>query len=345
MKIEQDVKLDFSDVLIRPKRTTLSSRNDVDIEREFKFPHSKQIWKGIPIIAANMDTVGTLDMYNVLNKYNMITCLHKFIDIDDIPDTIPDATNNNYCLTIGLRNENIMKTLKEINEKNPNACNIICVDVANGYMNKLVDACLDLRKNFPNAIIIAGNVVSREMVEELIINGKVDIVKVGIGSGSVCTTRLQTGVGMPQLSAVLECADAAHGCGGHIISDGGITCPGDAAKAFGAGADFVMLGSMLAGHDECPGELIEENGVKYKMFYGMSSDTAMNKHYGGVSNYRSSEGKTVKVKHKGPVENTIKDLLGGLRSTCTYVNAKKLKDLSKCVSFMRVNNQVNTIYK
>ena len=344
MKIEQDVKLDFSDVLIRPKRTTLSSRNDVTLEREFKFPHSNQIWKGIPVIAANMDTVGTLDMYNVLNKYNMMTFFHKFIDIDDIPEKQPDKTNNNYCLTIGLRNEHIMTTLKEINDNNPSACNIICIDVANGYMNKLVDSCIDLRKNFPNAVIIAGNVVSREMVEELIINGKVDIVKVGIGSGSVCTTRLQTGVGMPQLSAVLECADAAHGCGGHIISDGGITCPGDAAKAFGAGADFVMLGSMLAGHDECQGDLIEENGTKYKMFYGMSSDTAMNKHYGGVSNYRSSEGKTVKVKYKGPVENTIKDLLGGLRSTCTYVNAKKLKDLSKCVSFMRVNNQVNKIY-
>jgi GMP reductase len=344
MKIEQDVKLDFSDVLIRPKRTTLSSRNDVTLEREFKFPHSKQTWKGVPIIAANMDTVGTLEMYNVLNKYNMMTFFHKFIDIDDIPEKEHNKANNNYCLTIGLKNEDIMNRLKEINSINSSACNIICIDVANGYMNKLIDACIDLRKNFPDAIIIAGNVVSREMVEELIINGKVDIVKVGIGSGSVCTTRLQTGVGMPQLSAVLECADAAHGCGGHIISDGGITCPGDAAKAFGAGADFVMLGSMLAGHDECPGDLIEDNGTKYKMFYGMSSDTAMNKHYGGVSNYRSSEGKTVKVKYKGPVENTIKDLLGGLRSTCTYVNAKKLKDLSKCVSFMRVNNQVNKIY-
>lgn len=344
MKIEQDIKLDFSDVLIRPKRTTLASRNEVIIEREFRFPHSKQIWKGVPIIAANMDTVGTRNMYNVLNKYNMLTCFHKFVDLNDIPCDKPDETNNNYCLTIGLRDQNIIESLKKINEKNPNACNIICIDVANGYMNKLVDACINLRNNFPNAIIIAGNVVSREMVEELIINGKVDIVKVGIGSGSVCTTRIQTGVGMPQLSAVLECADAAHGCGGHIISDGGITCPGDAAKAFGAGADFVMLGSMLAGHYECPGEIIEENGVKYKIFYGMSSDTAMNKHYGGVSNYRSSEGKTVKVRYKGSVENTIKDLLGGLRSTCTYVNAKKLKDLSKCVSFMRVNNQVNTIY-
>lgn len=344
MKIEYDLKLDFSDVLIRPKRTTLSSRNDVTLEREFRFPHSKQTWKGIPIIASNMDTVGTVEMYKVLNEYNMMTFFHKFINIEDIPNKKPDNTNNNFCLTIGLRNKDIMTTLKEINHKNPSACNIICIDVANGYMNKLVDACIELRNNFPNAIIIAGNVVSREMVEELIINGKVDIVKVGIGSGSVCTTRLQTGVGMPQLSAVLECADAAHGCGGHIISDGGITCPGDAAKAFGAGADFVMLGSMLSGHKECSGDLIEENGINYKMFYGMSSDTAMNKHYGGVSNYRSSEGKTVKVKYKGPVENTIKDLLGGLRSTCTYVNAKKLKDLSKCVSFMRVNNQVNKIY-
>ena len=222
---------------------------------------------------------------------------------------------------------------------------MICVDVANGYMSRLVYFCKKIRELVPDCILIAGNVVSREMTEELILNGKVDIVKVGIGSGSVCTTRLQTGVGMPQLSAIMECADAAHGCGGHIISDGGITCPGDASKAFGAGADFVMIGSMLAGHEESGGELIEENEVKYKIFYGMSSDTAMNKHYGGVNNYRSSEGKTVKIKYKGSVKLTIHDLLGGIRSTCTYVNAKKLKDLSKCTTFIRVQNQVNTIYK
>ena len=339
MKIEQDIKLDFSDVLIRPKRSTLESRNDINLEREFKFPHSNQIWKGIPIIASNMDTVGTLDMYHSLKKYNMLTCFHKFLNINDYPDN----DDNNYIVSIGIRDEDIGK-LCNLYQKIPKKCNIICIDIANGYIKRLVNFCQQVRELIPHCILIAGNVVTREMVEELIINGKVDIVKVGIGSGSVCTTRLQTGVGMPQLSAIIECSDAAHGCGGHIISDGGITSPGDASKAFGAGADFVMLGSILAGHNESGGEIIEEEGEKYKVFYGMSSDTAMNKHYGGVNKYRSSEGKTVKIKLKGPVDETINDLLGGIRSTCTYVNAKNLKDLSKCTTFLRVNNQVNKIY-
>ena len=339
MKIEQDIKLDFSDVLIRPKRSTLESRKDVILEREFKFPHSKQIWKGIPIIASNMDTVGTVEMYNKLKKVNILTCFHKFLDIDEYPEN----NRNNYCISIGIRDIDFNK-LRFLYNKYPDKCNIICVDIANGYIKKLVDFCNKVRVLIPDCILIAGNVVSREMTEELILNGKVDIVKVGIGSGSVCTTRLQTGVGMPQFSAIIECADAAHGCNGHIISDGGITCPGDASKAFGAGADFVMLGSILAGHEESGGELVEENGEKYKVFYGMSSDTAMNKHYGGVDTHRSSEGKTVKIKYKGPVENTIMDLLGGIRSTCTYVNAKNLKDLSKCCTFIRVNNQINKIY-
>ena len=339
MKIEQDIKLDFSDVLIRPKRSTLESRNDINLEREFKFPHSNQIWKGIPIIASNMDTVGTLDMYHSLRKYNMLTCFHKFLNINDYPDN----DDNNYIVSIGIRDEDIGK-LCNLYQKSPGKCNIICIDIANGYIKRLVNFCQQVRELIPHCILIAGNVVTREMVEELIINGKVDIVKVGIGSGSVCTTRLQTGVGMPQLSAIIECSDAAHGCGGHIISDGGITSPGDASKAFGAGADFVMLGSILAGHNESGGEIIEEEGEKYKVFYGMSSDTAMNKHYGGVNKYRSSEGKTVKIKLKGPVDETINDLLGGIRSTCTYVNAKNLKDLSKCTTFLRVNNQVNKIY-
>jgi len=339
MKIEQDIKLDFSDVLIRPKRSTLGSRNEINMKREFKFPHSTQIWKGIPIIASNMDTVGTVDMYQKLKEYDMLTCFHKFMNSNEYPENL----RNKYCISIGIRDEDYQK-LYNLYQKTPDKCNIVCVDVANGYMNKLVSFCQKVRQLIPSCILIAGNVVTREMVEELILNGKVDIVKVGIGSGSVCTTRLQTGVGMPQLSAIIECADAAHGCNGHIISDGGITCPGDASKAFGAGADFVMLGSMLAGHEESGGDLIEEEGKQYKVFYGMSSDTAMNKHYGGVNKYRSSEGKTVKIEYKGLVENTIDDLLGGIRSTCTYVNAKNLKDLSKCTTFVRVNNQVNRLY-
>ena len=337
MKIENELKLDFTDVLIRPKRSTLKSRSEIDLEREFKFPHSQQIWKGIPIIASNMDTVGTVEMYESLKKYNIMTCFHKFLE------EYPENERNNYIISIGIRDEDYNK-LERIYDQSPEKCNIVCIDIANGYIEKLVLFCRRVRELIPNCILIAGNVVTREMVEELILNGKVDIVKVGIGSGSVCTTRLQTGVGMPQLSAIIECSDAAHGCGGHIISDGGVTCPGDASKAFGAGADFVMLGSILAGHKESGGELVKEGTKLYKVFYGMSSDTAMNKHYGGVSNYRSSEGKTVKVGYKGDVKNTIDDLLGGIRSTCTYVNSRTLKDLPKCTTFLRVNNQVNRIY-
>ena len=225
MKIDQDIKLDFSDVLIRPKRSTLESRSQINLEREFKFPHSSQVWRGVPIIASNMDTVGTPEMYNSLKNYNMLTCFHKFMNINDYPEN----DRNKYMISIGIRDIDFDK-LAEIYSKTPEKCNIVCVDIANGYINKLIDFCQKVRNLIPHCILIAGSVVTREMVEELIINGKVDIVRVGIGSGSVCTTRLQTGVGMPQLSAVIECSDAAHGCGGHIISDGGITCPGDAAK-------------------------------------------------------------------------------------------------------------------
>ncbi len=218
-------------------------------------------------------------------------------------------------------------------------------DVANGYMNKLVDFCKKVREAYPNKILIAGNVVSREVTEELILNGGVDIVKVGIGPGSACTTRLKTGVGMPQLSAIAECADAAHGTNGFIIGDGGITCPGDAAKAFGGGADFIMIGGLFSGHDENPGEIIEENGENFKLFYGMSSETAMKNHYGEKAKYRASEGRTIKIKYKGPIITTIEDILGGIRSTCTYINAKKIKNMPKCCTFVRVNRQLNTIFE
>ncbi|KAJ8307763.1 hypothetical protein KUTeg_014684 [Tegillarca granosa] len=219
----------------------------------------------------------------------------------------------------------------------------ICVDVANGYSEHFVQFVRDVRKRFPKHTIMAGNVVTGEMVEELILSGA-DIIKVGIGPGSVCTTRKKTGVGYPQLSAVIECADAAHGLGGHIISDGGCTCPGDVAKAFGAGADYVMLGGMLAGHTESGGEIIERNGKKFKLFYGMSSATAMRRHAGGVAEYRASEGKTVEIEYRGDVEATIQDILGGIRSTCTYVGAGKLKELSRRTTFIRVTQQLNEIF-
>lgn len=343
MKIENEIKLDFNDVLIRPKRSTLNSRSEVELRRKFKFKYSSQEWEGIPIISANMDTTGTFEVHNELNKHDIITAMTKFYSANDYKSRFysKGLNSENYMVSTGINDcdlENLMLTIKEVGSK------WICIDVANGYMDKLVDFCKKVRKTYPNKIIVAGNVVSREMTEELILNGKVDIVKIGIGPGSACTTRLKTGVGMPQLSAIIECADAAHGVGGHIIADGGITCPGDMAKAFGAGADFVMVGGQFAGHDENPGEVIYDNGEKYKIFYGMSSDTAMKNHYGSMASYRSSEGRTIKLKYKGKIENTVLDFLGGLRSACTYVNANRIKDLPKCCTFLRVNRQLNTIF-
>jgi len=347
MKIENDVKLDFTDVLFRPKRSTLSSRSEVCVERTFHFKHSGRSWTGVPVISSNMDTVSCVEMYKALSKEKMITCFHKYINIQDIIQACKDGYSSEYfMLSTGITDRDFNNLENQVNVLKENNIDVafICIDVANGYMFKLLEFCKRMRTRFPNVTLVAGNVVTREIVEELTISG-VDIVKVGIGSGAVCTTRLQTGVGMPQFSAVMECSDAAHGVGGMIISDGGICYPGDVSKAFGGGSDFVMIGSMFAGHEECPGEVLEEDGKKYKLFYGMSSDTAMNKHHGGVASYRSSEGKTVKVPYKGPVINTIQNILGGVRSTCTYVGANRLKDLSKCATFVRVNRQVNTFYK
>ena len=348
MKIENDIKLDFSDVLFRPKRSTLSSRSEVSLERTFTFKYSKQSWTGIPIISSNMDTISSVEMFKALSKHKCLTCFHKYININDVVQVCNEGYDSNYfILSTGILDGDYNTLIDNYHILKAHYIDLkfICIDVANGYMFKLIDFCKKVRSEFPNVTLIAGNVVTREIVEELIISGCIDIIKVGIGSGAVCTTRLQTGVGLPQFSAVLDCSDAAHGLNGMIVSDGGICHPGDVSKAIGGGADFVMIGSMLAGHDECPGEIVEENGNKYKLFYGMSSETAMDKHHGGVAKYRSSEGKTVKVSYKGSVENTIQNILGGMRSTCTYIGASNIKDISKCATFVRVNNQVNTFYK
>lgn len=337
MKIDYTPQLDFNNVLIRPKRTILNSRSNVNMEREFKFPHSKQVWQGVPIIAANMDTTGTFGVYDVLSKHKMITCLHKFYREKDFKDK--ELNPDYFMISTGI-NFDKLEELKSI--LTITRAKWLCIDVANGYMKKMVEFCQLVRKTFPNLIIVAGNVATREMVEELIINGKVDVVKVGIGPGSACLTRMKTGVGVPQLSAIIECSDAAHGLGGFIIGDGGITCPGDMSKAFGGGADFVMMGGQFAGHDENPGEVIEENGKQMKLFYGMSSEHAMKKHYGKMANYRSSEGREIKIPYKGPLENTILDYLGGVRSTCTYINAKCIKHIPKCTTFILANQQLNT---
>ena len=336
MRIEEDIKLDFKDVLFRPKRSTLSSRKEVELERKYTFKHSGKVYTGIPIMAANMDGVGTFAMADELSRHKLFTCLVKSYGPDNF-DKIYSTGTDYFAVSTGT-GERDLDNLNQILNAYPEI-QYICIDVANGYSEHFGKFVSKVRERYPKMTIIAGNVVTADMTQELILRGA-DIIKVGIGPGSVCTTRIQTGVGYPQLSAIIECADAAHGLGGHIIADGGCTCPGDVAKAFGAGADFVMLGGMLAGHDEGGGHI--ENGKV--TFYGMSSDTAMNKHNGGVAEYRSSEGRTVTVPYRGKVENTVRDILGGLRSTCTYVGAESLKNLSKCTTFVRVTQQFNGVF-
>ena len=344
MRIEYDIKLGFKDVMIRPKRSSLKSRSEVNLNREFKFLHSPLIWNGIPIMAANMDTVGTFEMALKISQNKLFTAIHKHYSIAEWSEFFKHAPNgieDYIAVSTGISKSDLLK-LSEIIIKHPQI-KFICIDVANGYSEYFAEFVKQTRTKFPEKIIIAGNVVTGEMVEELLLSGA-DIVKVGIGPGSVCTTRVKTGVGYPQLSAIIECADAAHGLGGQIISDGGCTTPGDVSKAFGAGADFVMLGGMLAGHDESGGETIQKNGEPFRRFYGMSSSTAMEKHVGGVANYRASEGKTFEVPYRGAVENTIQDILGGIRSTCTYVGASRLKELTKRTTFIRVAEQENRVY-
>ena len=323
MRIVDDVKLDFSDVLIRPKRSTLESRKNANLERTFRFKNSNQSWTGVPIIAANMDHTGTWPMNKALVEFGMLTAICKFWHYIPLKNAIK---------TIGLD-----ANLDEIEYD----LKWICLDVANGYTERFMDFVKKMRQHeaTKNSIIIAGNVCTPEATEEIILAGA-DIVKIGIGPGSVCTTRKITGVGFPQLSATIEGADAAHGLGGHIITDGGCQVPGDIAKSFGAGADFVMLGGMFAGHDECEGEV--ENG--YMSFYGMSSEDAQLKHYGKKASHRASEGKKVYILHKGSVRTTVEEILGGLRSACTYAGAKTLKDLPKCTTFVKVNRQLNEVF-
>ena len=360
MKIEDDIKLDFADVLIRPKRSNLDSRSKVDLNRTFTFklPENKTItWSGVPVVAANMDTIGTFDMAYALNEFDAMCAIHKYYSEEEWEKHISPwyrNTSNPNCgvvYTMGMgSNENnyteIEKAKKILNTHKQ--IKFICLDVANGYTEKFVRYVENIRRLFSEHVIIAGNVVTREMTEALILAGA-NIVKVGIGPGSVCTTRKVAGVGYPQLSCIMECADAAHGLGGYVLSDGGCTCPGDVAKAFGAGADFVMIGGMFAGTDEAGGETVTGNihGAEYpvsKQFYGMSSDTAMEKYSGGVASYRASEGKTVNVPYTGSVSTVMQQILGGVRSACTYVGAARLKDLSKCTTFIRVNRQLNTVW-
>jgi GMP reductase len=345
MRIENDPKLDFKDVLIRPKRSTLGSRAEVDITRSFHFLHTGTEWSGFPLIAANMDVTGTIPMARALRRHGAMVALHKYYDAETLIEHFRSEEADNSFFTLGTNEADHLK-FNAVKRQSP--VNKICLDVANGYTEKFVEMVARFRDENPGAVIMAGNVVTGDMTEALILAGA-DIVKVGIGPGSVCTTRKMTGVGYPQLSAIIECADAAHGLKGWVCGDGGCTVPGDIAKAFGGGADFVMLGGMLAGHDECEGEIVREirdgREVPLRMvFYGMSSDTAMKKHSGGVARYRASEGKTVEVAYKGPVDDTMQEIMGGVRSAMTYIGATKLKEVAKRTTFVMVGAQLNTVF-
>jgi len=370
MRIETDVKLDYSNVLLRPKRSTLGSRKEVRLERRYTFRHYQPNvlagetdechYEGIPIMAANMDGVATFKMADTLSSMGLFTCLVKTYEVNELveffdPEDYDELNRRveNVAYSMGIMDKDMEKFLK-VMELTNGTIKYVCVDVANGYSTRFADFIRKLRAQFSDIVIIAGNVVTGDQTQELILSGA-DIIKVGIGPGSVCTTRLQTGVGYRQLSAVVECADAAHGLGGHIIADGGCVCPGDVAKAFAGGADFVMLGGMLAGHDEGGGEVItktyhtQEVGVTedkhFVQFYGMSSEAANTKHFGGLKEYRSSEGREVLVPYRGAVQTTVSDILGGIRSTCTYVGALKLKQLSKCATFIKCGDTHNRVYE
>jgi GMP reductase len=372
MRIEDEVKLDYSDVLIRPKRSTLGSRKEVRMERKFQFANydrdiaqpepDEYHYEGIPVMASNMDGVGTFEMADRLAEFKVFTCLVKTYSVQQLVDYFDSdmpMRREYVAMSIGIKDEDQHK-FRTVYEQVGDQLKYVCIDVANGYSQRFIEYVKEFRQQYPGIVIIAGNVVTADQTQELILSGA-DIVKVGIGPGSVCTTRIQTGVGYPQLSAVIECADAAHGLGGHIIADGGCTCPGDVAKAFAGGADFVMLGGMLAGHDEGGGEVITKTFVtnelssdgynrvseqkQFVQFYGMSSKSANEKHFGGLKDYRSSEGRTVLVPYRGPVIVTLQDILGGVRSTLTYVGANKLKQLAKCTTFVKVHNQFNRTYE
>ncbi|MEZ8046543.1 GMP reductase [Vibrio sp. 10N.237.312.C02] len=344
MRIEQELKLGFKDVLFRPKRSTLKSRSQVELTRDCTFKHSGRQWSGTPVIAANMDSVASFEMAAALAEHGVMTAVHKHYTVEqwaEFAKTADKKTLNNVFVSTGTSEAEFEK-VKKIMALSEEFV-FICIDIANGYSEHLVEFVQKVRAEFPTKVISAGNVVTGDMVEELILAGA-DIVKVGIGPGSVCTTRVKTGVGYPQLSAIIECGDAAHGLGGMIIGDGGCSCAGDVSKAFGGGADFVMLGGMLAGHSESGGEVVEQDGKQYMKFYGMSSQSAMDKHSGGVAKYRAAEGKTVLLPYRGSVHNTISDILGGVRSTCTYVGAAKLKELTKRTTFIRVQEQENNVF-
>jgi GMP reductase len=337
--------IDFKDTLIVPKKSIIASRKNVNLTKKltFKTKNKDITWEGVPIISSNMDTVSDLNTFNEFCKHNYITCFPKYfnklwnIDYLDYPFEL--KFTDNYMLSCGINHNDyaeLVKIIRNLKDFHDIDVKFICVDVANGYLQQMHDTCGLLRELFPDIVITAGNVVTPECIYDLIKTYGVNIIKIGIGSGMACETRLKTGVGYPQLQAILDCSTAAHEAGGYIISDGGIKSPCDIAKAFAGGADFVMAGGIFAGHDESPGKIVEIKGVKYKEFYGMSSQEANDRYNGGMKNYRTSEGKKITVPLKGPLENTIMDINGGLRSACTYVNANNLDEFYTNTQFVSI---------
>ena len=332
--IDSNYKLQFENVMIKPCLSDILSRSKVNLERTFTFKNNieslnkREIsWTGIPIISANMDTTGTFEVYNVLSQYKMLTAMNKFYTLTDYQSCGLQLDPDYFMVSTGITDANYAN-LNEILDKIE--CKWICIDVANGYTKSFINFCIKIREKYPNKIIVAGNVCTVEAVDILLYTADVDIVKIGIGPGLACLTRMKTGVGIPQFSAIIDCKK------NYIISDGGIKSPGDMAKAFCGGADFVMVGSEFAGHDENPGEIIEENDQKYKIFYGMSSKHAMEKHNGKMETYKTSEGAVLKIKYKGALKNTVLDYLGGLRSCCTYINAHTIEEMPKNAKFVKV---------
>jgi len=345
MRIKEDIKLNFDDVLMEPKRSTLSSRRDVDMTRKFTFRNSGKVMNFTPIFASNMDGVGTFSMAKVLQKHQMMTVITKSTTVEQWREAVGTGLRL-QSVSVCTGTNKIWdpeaadyKNMQDVLSNFPDV-KMITIDVANAYHQNFVDFIKQVRNEYPEKVIVAGNVVTPEMVEELIINGA-DMVKIGIGPGSVCTTRTMTGIGVPQFSAIVECADAANGVDGHIMADGGCVWPGDIAKAFGGGAHAVMIGGMLAGHDES-----EQPVVDGKVeFYGMSSDRAREKHGKRKDGYRGNEGRWISLPHRGPVEPTVEDILGGVRSSATYIGARRLKDMPKCATFVRVENNINRVYE
>lgn len=370
MQIVDSVQLDFSDVLIKPRRSSIDSRSKVNISRDYKFKWCPIPITGTGIMQSNMGTIGNFEVSRKMLNNGLFACLHKHHPLEDLLSfykelfSYGDGIWRRCLLSIGLRDNGIEK-LRTINKELGVQIGIK-FDVPNGYIPQVKERVIELRKEFPEMFIMVGNVVTGDITEDLILSGA-DCVAVGIGNGAQCLTRRQTGCGRPQFSALVECSDAAHQVGGMVCCDGGITCPGDLGKAFGAGSDFIMIGSLFAGTDEADGEIITKwinNGEydrflydigykfephleekKFKQFYGMSSTLAQEKFGNGKPSYRASEGRVTLMPYVGSIDGVIEELLGGLRSTMTYIGAKNLKDIPKQSVFFKVHNQLNQTFE